>query len=108
MIVALQGGYLFLKPPYEMFKALLGHMPSGAGHDEREDVNAGHSQRARIPSNLSSEKEPCRWQWQGYSRSMVLLVGGGRGTVGKRAGPKWPKMVKTTILVKMTLFRTGF
>ena len=32
----------------------------------------------------------------------------GRGTVGKCTGPKWPKMVQTTILVKMTLFRTRF
>ena len=31
-----------------------------------------------------------------------------RSTVGKCTGPKWSKMVKTTILVKMTLFRTGF
>ena len=37
-----------------------------------------------------------------------LKIGRGRGTVGKCAGPKWSKMVKTTILVKMTLFRTGF
>ena len=35
-------------------------------------------------------------------------VRSGRGTVGRNAGPKWSKMVRTTILVKMTLFRTGF
>ena len=35
-------------------------------------------------------------------------LGSGRGTVGKCAGQKWSKMVQTTILVKMTLFRTGF
>ena len=34
--------------------------------------------------------------------------GNGRGTVGKCAGPKWSKMVQTTILVKMAVFRTGF
>ena len=32
----------------------------------------------------------------------------GRSNVGKCTGPKWSKMVQTTILVKMTLFRTGF
>ena len=31
-----------------------------------------------------------------------------RSTVGKCTGPKWSKMVKTTIWVKMTFFRTGF
>ena len=31
-----------------------------------------------------------------------------RSTVEKCTGPKWSKMVKTTILAKMTLFRTGF
>ena len=36
------------------------------------------------------------------------FLGRGRGTVGKCTGPKWSKMVQTTILVKMTLFRTGF
>ena len=35
-------------------------------------------------------------------------LGNGRGTVGRCAGPKWSKMVHMTILVKMTLFRTGF
>ena len=35
-------------------------------------------------------------------------LGNGRGTVGKCTGPKWSRMVQTTILVKMTLFRTGF
>ena len=37
-----------------------------------------------------------------------INLGGGRGTVGKCTGPKWPKMVQTTILVEMALFRTGF
>ena len=32
----------------------------------------------------------------------IVFLGTGRGTVGKCAGPKWPKMVQTTILVKMT------
>ena len=34
-------------------------------------------------------------------------LGIGRGTVGKCTGPKWSKMVQTSILVKKTLFRTG-
>ena len=38
----------------------------------------------------------------------IFKLGNGRGTVGKCTGPKWTKMVQTTILVKMTLFRTGF
>ena len=36
------------------------------------------------------------------------FLGSGRDTVGKCTGPKWSKMVQTTILVKMTLFQTGF
>ena len=39
---------------------------------------------------------------------MVFSIRSGRGTAGRCAGPKWPKMVKMTILVKMSLFRTGF
>ena len=35
-------------------------------------------------------------------------LGSGRSTVRKCTGPKWSKMVLTTILVKMPLFRTGF
>ena len=38
----------------------------------------------------------------------ALTIGSGCGTVGKCTGPKWSKMVRTTILVKMTLFRTDF
>ena len=43
-----------------------------------------------------------------FSLPVSPLLGSGRGTVGKCTGPKWSKMVQTTILVKMTLFRTGF
>ena len=44
------------------------------------------------------------------SKTLLLnaFLGSGRGTVGKCTGPKWSKMVQTTILVKMPLFRTGF
>ena len=38
----------------------------------------------------------------------TIILGSGRSTVGKSTGPKWSKMVQMTILVKMTLFRTGF
>ena len=31
------------------------------------------------------------------------LIRGGRNTVGKCTGPKWPKIVKTTILVKILI-----
>ena len=56
-----------------------------------------------------------RYHWE-HGISMLGFVGGfvgivlgsGRGTVGKCAGPKRSKMVQTTILVKMTLFRAGF
>ena len=36
------------------------------------------------------------------------ILRSGRSTVGRCTGPKWFKMVKTSILVKMALFRTGF
>ena len=37
-----------------------------------------------------------------------VSLGNGRGAVGKCTGPKWSKMVQTTILDQMTLFRPGF
>ena len=45
-----------LKFPDKMVKALLGHMPNATSRDEREDVSAGHGQRARISSSLSRPK----------------------------------------------------
>ena len=44
----------------------------------------------------------------GRGRTCPEWLRSGRGTVGRCTGPKWPKRVQTTILVKMTLFRTGF
>ena len=38
----------------------------------------------------------------------TVLLRSARGTVGRCAGPKWPKMVRATNLVKITLLRTGF
>ena len=39
---------------------------------------------------------------------LAFYLGSGCGTAGKSTGQKWTKMVQTTILVKVTLFRTGF
>ena len=41
-------------------------------------------------------------------QARLKFLRSGRGTVGKCTGPKWSTMVKTTILVKMNLFQTGF
>ena len=43
-----------------------------------------------------------------FETTRSARIGRGRGAVGKCTGPKWSKVVQRTILVKMTLFRTGF
>ena len=48
--------------------------------------------------SIDCEQDPLL-ESNGYSPGEPLRSG--RGTVGKCTGPKWPKMVKTTILVKI-------
>ena len=48
------------------------------------------------------------WPKLAESGQKLAKLGNGRSTVGKWAGPTWSKMVQTTILVKMTSFRSGF
>ena len=46
--------------------------------------------------------------WSPQARYLIPEKWGLRSGRSRCAGPKWSKMVKMTILVKMTLFRTGF
>ena len=71
---------------------------------------------ARITQNTHTPLA-CQARWPRLSGSwregcgianIWFFLGSRRSTVGKCTGPKWSKMVRTTILVKMTLFRTGF
>ena len=47
------------------------------------------------------------WKIGRGGQNGALQLRSGCGTVGRCTGPKWTKIVQTTILVKMTLFRTG-
>ena len=65
--------------------------------------------RFTVLLNSGGSNSPWSKFWSEFPHFMGMGVGRGRSTVGKCAGPKWPKRGPfRSVLVEMTLFRTGF